>query len=158
MCFTCILSSLHYSIFLSFFSFSYSWVYYWGFELSIYHVIVVQKSSTQERKFTLYRWDYSFPRTLWAATESESILWHRQFHPFPGTKGSQWLGLSPYSRRQIPFFWNSTWNTNVGIRWCNKKSSTVQKQPKRNDDYHSWDYFLCLYQTKQMIAMLCTMF
>ena len=30
-------------------------------------------------------------------------------------------GLSPYSRRQIPFIRSSTWSTNVGIRWSNKK-------------------------------------
>ena len=34
-------------------------------------------------------------------------------------KGSQWPGLSPYSRRQIPFIRNSTWSMNVGIRWSN---------------------------------------
>ena len=37
-------------------------------------------------------------------------------------KGSQWSGLSPYSRRQIPFIRNSTWSTNVGLRWSYKKN------------------------------------
>ena len=43
-------------------------------------VIVVQKSSSREKKFTFYGWDYSFPHTLcakldsWATAQSESIL------------------------------------------------------------------------------------
>ena len=48
-----IVSSLDYSIFLSFFSVSYSRTYYSRFQLSISDVIVVQKSCSQDRKFTL---------------------------------------------------------------------------------------------------------
>ena len=51
---------------------------------------------------------------------------------FPGTKGSQWLGLSPYSRRQIPFIWNSTWSTNVGKRWSNKKNNRKTEKVIQN--------------------------
>ena len=39
------------------------------------------------------------------------VSWHNKF---------KWPGLSPYSRRQILFIQNSTWSTNVGIRWSKK--------------------------------------
>ena len=32
----------------------------------------------------------------------------------------QWPGLSPYSRRQIPFIQSSTWSSTVGLRWSKK--------------------------------------
>ena len=70
----CYSSSLHYSILISFFSFFYSWVCYSGFGLSICDVIVVQKSSSREGKFTFYGWDYSFPCTLWAKFTTEAHL------------------------------------------------------------------------------------
>ena len=52
---------------------------------SLYYVIVVQKSSSGDRKFTLYGWGYYFPRTLlanlhyWGRSHFESIL-HQVSH------------------------------------------------------------------------------
>ena len=62
------------------------------------------------------------------------------YRGFLATTG-QWPGLSPYYRRQIPFIWSSTWNTNVGIRWSNKK---IQHTVFVNWNLyiHSWDILL----------------
>ena len=37
----------------------------------------------------------------------------------------QWPCLSPFPRRQIPFIRSSTWSTNVGTRWSNKKKNVA---------------------------------
>ena len=52
-----ILFSFHFVIFLQ-------WSMLVGSKLSIYDVIVVQKSSSQEGKFTFFGWDYSFHCTV----------------------------------------------------------------------------------------------
>ena len=46
------------------------------------------------------------------------VSWHNKF---------KWQGLSPYSRWQIPFIQNSTWSTNVGIKWSNESYFQITK-------------------------------
>ena len=53
------LSSLHWSISLSFCSFLYNGVYYDVLKLSLSDVIVVQKGSNGDRKIQFFGWDYN---------------------------------------------------------------------------------------------------
>ena len=58
------LCSLDYNIWHSFCSFFYSRTYLQRLKLSIYDVIVVQKSSSREGKFTFYGWGYCLEKCV----------------------------------------------------------------------------------------------